>query len=985
MQHLTLHPAGLTRAQFEAGQSALCALPYALAPSVSQKINGDWSLDFAYPIGKPGADQLALNMLVLADGQLYRIEEITRHSGREGDRLEVNALHLVYDLRNRMITNIETAETTPGGINQRTALQQVLNGSDFTDGVIDTDIVLDYLDILQKDALWAIKEQVLALWGGELQPDNWTIHIRKQMGADRGVHLRYGKNIKGVKYSETMDGVITRLHILGYRGANIESINGGKDYIDSPHVHLYAGVREGLVTFADDDLPGDLMRKGVAYLGTVDSPRIKLSVDLAAVMTSEQYRHYKDLERVGLGDTVVLYHRRLGIHINARVQSREYNPVTGENHKVELGNDNRNLYTSIASMHQAAELIKMIVDRNGHLRGENIRGVIDLLTTQLMASGSYSNAQVVKGKGALFENTDESSPDYGAMYIGPGIFAIANSKTQDGSWDWRTFGTGQGFVGSEMVAGSVKAEQIDVDNLMGSTAMIGAIKSPHIESEAIHTNHLNPGVMQSVMENATGQQLVVTFSNGTVLDYENTVTIATLRMYHQGVDITHRIPEPAIRWERISDDPLDDQVWNLDPLHQGRSIEIKASDINFRGVLRCHIQEMRLYAVPQYRDGKLFMVDFGSGDALNFRNVDGMLYYDGPNEYIVRDGALYTDMLIGEFVYDTTLTNLRTAYHSISRYGHDIYAGGHIKAKAGANMEFEAGADMTLKAGAAFDLVAGSNNDYMRLTNKDPELRGIFGGPTKETAPLWWDKYGNIKATQLQLNNSNITDFTAPLQYSDADNADPNNPMIFDVFMPAEYLGIQSLKLSFKRQPFRAYSTGAGSGGGSAVTSRAGGASATTSRSGGGQTSNQVAQVTIGGNSVRSGGASGETVAHTHVTLLPDWYVPAHAHGMPTHTHVVDIPEHTHILDIPAHTHGIIYGIYQGPTATSCNVYVDGNFVGAFPSMSAYNVVAWLTKSAGKITRDSWHNISIYPNALCRIVAQAFGLALIGRAENTIY
>lgn len=463
MSMLKLYQAKLTPAQYAAGEGVICALPKALAPQVPQKINGDWSLSFRYPLGSLGSEQLALNRLVEADGQLYRIEDLDKASDENGEVLEVRCVHLMYDLRQKHIVNIETAETTPGGINQQTALDQVLQGTPFTRGLVDTDIVLDYLDILQKDAMWAIKEQILALWGGELQPDNWTINIRKKMGEDRGYQLRYGKNIRGVRLSESMDGVITRLHILGYRGANIEPINGGKDFIDSPHINLYAQPLEGLVTFADDDLPEDLLSKGQAYLATVDTPRISLSVNLAQVRGSVQYKHYQDLDMVELGDTVTVYHQRLGIDITARVQARQYNPVTGENLRVELGNHDANLYSHIASLQQAAEIIQMIADRKGHVRGERLRGVVDLLTTKLYASGAYTKAKVNDTYGILFENTDATSVDYGAMYIGPGIFAIASAKKADGSWDWRTFGTGKGFVGDELIAGSVTANKLASD------------------------------------------------------------------------------------------------------------------------------------------------------------------------------------------------------------------------------------------------------------------------------------------------------------------------------------------------------------------------------------------------------------------------------------------------------------------------------------------------------------------------------------------
>lgn len=543
---LHLYPAKMTRAQFEAGEPAVCALPLAMEPAVQKTINGDWSLKFDYPLKKAG--QLTLGGLVKADGQLYRIESIKRSSQRGANRMEVSALHLVYDLRDKYIENIETSELTPGGINQRVALQQVLNGTDFSDGTVDTPVLLDYLDILQKDAMWALKEQVLKLWGGELHPDNWTINLRAQMGQNRGAQMRQGKDILGVTYLESLDGVFTRVHVRGYQGANFESINDGKDYIDSPNIAAYPTIRETLVTFDDDDLPEDLLQKGQAYLATVDAPRFQMTVDLAKLRGSTQYAFYRDLERVELGDTVTVWHEDLGINVTARIQSREYDPVTGDNLKITLGNDDRNLYTSMASAQQAAEIVRMITDRNSHVRGEKLRGVIDLLTTQLMASGSFTNAEVKAGQGALFENTDPASVDFGALYIGPGIFAIANTKDEAGSWVWRTFGTGQGFTGTEIIAESITANKLAAGvgeslDLSSNTAITSVVEDVEGLSSTISQTAAGLQIVQSENEDTKSyirfgnlinsdneKQMGITLGEGLTASEDGTVsTIGAMR------------------------------------------------------------------------------------------------------------------------------------------------------------------------------------------------------------------------------------------------------------------------------------------------------------------------------------------------------------------------------------------------------------------------------------------------------------------------
>jgi hypothetical protein len=81
------------------------------------------------------------------------------------------------------------------------------------------------------------------------------------------------------------------------------------------------------------------------------------------------------------------------------------------------------------------------------------------------------------------------------------------------------------------------------------------------------------------------------------------------------------------------------------------------------------------------------------------------------------------------------------------------------------------------------------------------------------------------------------------------------------------------------------------------------------------------------------------------------------------------VPSHTH--STPNHSHDPVLGIYKGGTATGVTVKVDGNIVpsGAI-SGGQFDAIPYLSKDAdGKITRGTWHDIEITPNANTRIVA----------------
>ena len=44
-------------------------------------------------------------------------------------------------------------------------------------------------------------------------------------------------------------------------------------------------------------------------------------------------------------------------------------------------------------------------------------------------------------------------------------FMIANEKNDDGSWDWRTFGTGEGFTADLIVTGFLSADRIQAHSI----------------------------------------------------------------------------------------------------------------------------------------------------------------------------------------------------------------------------------------------------------------------------------------------------------------------------------------------------------------------------------------------------------------------------------------------------------------------------------------------------------------------------------------
>lgn len=232
-----------------------------------------------------------------------------------------------------------------------------------------------------------------------------------------------------------------------------------------------------------------------------------------------------------------------------------------------------------------------------------------------------------------------------------------------------------------------------------------------------------------------------------------------------------------------------------------------------------------------------------------------------------------------------------------------------------------------------------------------------------------------------------------------SDNADADNPAMIRVYIPAEVVRINKLLLNISFEPFRGYTKAVAGGGETSSSTASGGSYSETTDSGGGttSTSESISLPSSNVSSVDDGGlgnanhnhaidrgtyllyadSKGSTTPAGTVTWVPSG---AHTHGehchdvyIPSHAHSFRIGSHRHTFTVPSHTHEISFGIYTGTTARSATIKVDGNTIPTVSDYQNIDIAPYLDCDAnGKITRNTWHEIAIYPDALTRIAASVF-------------
>ena len=271
-------------------------------------------------------------------------------------KIKVKAKHVYYDSENYLI---EDSNVVDKNCNQ--ALEHLNaatdNESPFTT-VSDVTSINSFRCV--RKSLCEAVSTVLERWGGHLVRDNFNIAVRSSIGADNGVTIRYGKNLKEIQKTEDWSNVVTKL------------LPVGKDGLLLDELYLYSETQYALpytktVSFNQDIEKGeeetdeayqyrlkeDLRQQGTAYLAANCVPKINYTVKA----------HLDDITDVG--DTISVIDEALGISITTHVIAFEYDAILEKFTQVEFGNSKEKLSNLMSSVSSNTD--KQITERDQEL------------------------------------------------------------------------------------------------------------------------------------------------------------------------------------------------------------------------------------------------------------------------------------------------------------------------------------------------------------------------------------------------------------------------------------------------------------------------------------------------------------------------------------------------------------------------------------------------------------------------------------------
>ncbi|MFL8712807.1 phage tail spike protein [Clostridioides sp. GD02377] len=311
---------------------------------VREEDNGVFELEFTIYENSFLFKEIKLDRLIKADaspdyrGQLFRIYYISKNLG---GYINVKAQHIKYDLLNNFIESLELNDITCEEALERAfrsceEINRFRGNSDIkARNSINISMQSPYNAICEgENSLIQVFEPSAKLFF-----DNYDVFLNYQRGESKNVLLAYKKNITGLEAEYDTQDIVTKIY--PYATYEDELITLSEKYITSTRLNEYATQKIVAIDFSSDEVSveEELREKCKDYFkyNQVDLPKVLYKVNFVDLSTTVNYKDYKMLETVNMGDEVIIRDFNLNINATARVVKTDYSPIQQKYYSIEVG------------------------------------------------------------------------------------------------------------------------------------------------------------------------------------------------------------------------------------------------------------------------------------------------------------------------------------------------------------------------------------------------------------------------------------------------------------------------------------------------------------------------------------------------------------------------------------------------------------------------------------------------------------------------
>lgn len=368
---------------------------------VTEERNGQYELIMQYPVGGQLYDQLIPGNYIAAtheDSDDIQPFEIYNVSAPLQGLITVNAWHISYKL-NYIVCAPFTATTCANAV--AGIATNSMNTNPFT---FSTDKTMSASFSLKTPAnarsvLGGMAGSILDIYGpGEFEFDKWAVKFHTNRGADNGVSIRYGKNIRSLDMQ--LDGSNKYNAVVPY-WTNDETV------VALDHVVTRTGQTADHVIALDmssefETAPtmAQLEAAAQTYIDASANYKIKdnLKIDIVPIWKAAEYQYNSNFDAIKLCDTVTIIYGKYNINATAKVIKVVYNTLLNRYDSIELGEPQTTLSQQIA-----ADVSSDIMQQVPETAKRTIMGDLDAIKTGIGFAAAFKEV-------FLGQQTSSSSP-----------------------------------------------------------------------------------------------------------------------------------------------------------------------------------------------------------------------------------------------------------------------------------------------------------------------------------------------------------------------------------------------------------------------------------------------------------------------------------------------------------------------------------------------------------------------------------------------
>lgn len=510
--------------------NGLGALPDAASCTVTEERNGGYEVEMEYPLtGSHFRDIQKRRILYVKpnpydDPQPFRIYSITKPIN---GIVTVHAAHLSYD------TSGSIVKLFPADAGSASAAMSYLKNFSvpstpftfFTNvGKSGTMSVPKPSSI--RSLLGGSDGSILDTFGGEYLFDKWNISLLESRGSNRGVTIRYGKNMTDLEQEENDTDFYTGVYPFWYsesEDGGLVTLSANDGIVNAPGNYDFVKIMpldlssedfgkettdsEGYTTTIEKPTEAELLAAAQKYIANnkIGIPKVSLDVSFVMLAQTEEYKDFARLETVKLCDTVTVEFEKLGVKTTAKCIKTVYNVLTDKYDSIELGEPKSSLAETVSNQ---GTLIEEASDKSYMERA--IQNATDLIMSGKL--GGY--VTVTKNEIYIADNKDLDKAVKVWRWNSGGLGY--SSRGKDGPFGIAMTSDGK-IVADYISTGNLDCSVLNVSNIHGDSILVDTIGALNgINQETDSYQYIKTGLLDSDGNYGIAIGQLTTNSDGTI-------------------------------------------------------------------------------------------------------------------------------------------------------------------------------------------------------------------------------------------------------------------------------------------------------------------------------------------------------------------------------------------------------------------------------------------------------------------------------------